>query len=48
MKATFSRAAETDPMDIAMFIAQDNPKLALTFVDELEGQCDALGGGARH
>ena len=27
-----------------MFIAQDNPARALTFVDELEGKCDVLGG----
>lgn len=33
----------TDPMDVAIFIAQDNPKRALTFVGELEGKCDALG-----
>ena len=26
-----------------MFIAQDNPARAVTFVDELEGKCDALG-----
>jgi toxin ParE1/3/4 len=44
VKVTFSPAAETDLMDIAVFIAQDNPKRALTFVDELEGKCDALGG----
>lgn len=44
MKVTFSPAAETDLIDIAMFIAQDNPKRALTFVDELEGKCNALGG----
>ncbi len=31
-------------MDIAIFIAQDNLKRALAFVDELEGKCDALGG----
>ncbi len=30
-------------MDIATFIAQDHPKRALTFVDELEDKCDALG-----
>ena len=30
-------------MDIALYIAQDNPKRALKFVDDLEGQCDALG-----
>ena len=31
-------------MDIAISIAQDNPARALTFVDELEARCDALGG----
>jgi toxin ParE1/3/4 len=31
-------------MDIATFIAQDNPRRALTFVDELESKCNALGG----
>ena len=31
-------------MDIAIFIAEDNPTRALTFVDELEDKCDALGG----
>ena len=31
-------------MNIAIFIAHDNPKRALAFVDELEGKCDALGG----
>lgn len=31
-------------MDIALFIAQDNPARALTFVNELEAKCDALGG----
>lgn len=30
-------------MDIAIFIAQDNPRRALKFVDQLERQCDALG-----
>ena len=30
-------------MDIAIFIAQDNPARALTFVDELESKCDTLG-----
>ena len=43
MKVTFSPVAETDLMDIAIFIAQDNPKRALSFVDELERKCDALG-----
>jgi toxin ParE1/3/4 len=44
VKVTFSPAAEADLMDIATFVAQDNPKRALTFVDELEGKCNALGG----
>lgn len=44
MKLSFSPAAQTDLMDIAMYIAQDNPKRALAFVDELEGKCEALGG----
>ena len=30
-------------MDIVTFIAQDNPARALTFADELEQKCDALG-----
>lgn len=30
-------------MDIAVFIAEDNPTLALTFLDELEEKCDVLG-----
>lgn len=30
-------------MDIAVFIAQDNQARAMTFVDELEGKCAALG-----
>ena len=43
MKVTFSPAAEEDLLDIAVFIAQDNQARALTFVDELESKCDALG-----
>ena len=43
MTATFSPAAEEDLLDIAVFIARDNPARALTFVDELESKCDALG-----
>ena len=30
-------------MEIAVFIAHDNPMRALTFVDDLEGKCHALG-----
>ncbi len=43
MKVTFSPAAQADLIDIAVFIAQDNSVRALTFVDELEAECDALG-----
>ena len=39
MKVVFSPAANDDLMEIALFIAQDNTKRALTFVDELEGNC---------
>ena len=35
-KRVVSPAAQADLMDIAVFIAQDNPKRALSFVDELE------------
>lgn len=42
MKLTFSPAAEADLMDIAAFIADDNPTRALTFVDELEEKCATL------
>jgi toxin ParE1/3/4 len=30
-------------MEIAAYIAQDNPTRALTFVDELENRCGAIG-----
>ena len=30
-------------MDIALYIAKDNPARALTYVDELEDRCAALG-----
>ena len=43
MKVTFSPAAEEDLLNVAVFIAQDNRARALTFVDELESKCDALG-----
>lgn len=42
MKLAFSPAAQADLTDIAVFIAQDNPTRALTFIDELEGKCNAL------
>ena len=43
MKVELSPAAEADLIDIASYIAEDNPARALTFVDELEGKCSALG-----
>ncbi|CAN5913532.1 type II toxin-antitoxin system RelE/ParE family toxin [soil metagenome] len=43
MKVTFSPASQADLLDIAIFSAQDNPKRALTFVDELEDKCNVLG-----
>lgn len=43
MNVAFSPAAETDLVDIALYIAQDNPKRALSFVDELEAKCAVLG-----
>lgn len=43
MKVQFSPAAGEDLIEIAIFIAQDNPARALTFVDELEGKCNGLG-----
>lgn len=43
MKVSFSPAARDDLIDIAMYIAEDNPTRALTFVDELEDRCAAIG-----
>ncbi len=43
MKVTFSPLATDDLMEIASFIAHDNPARALTFVDELEQKCHLLG-----
>ena len=44
MRVTFSVAAKDDLMDIAVYIAQDNPARALTFVDELEEFAIAVRG----
>lgn len=43
MKVSFSPAAQTDLLEIALYIAQDNTQRALTFVDELEAKCLGLG-----
>ncbi|MFC5342922.1 type II toxin-antitoxin system RelE/ParE family toxin (plasmid) [Brevundimonas staleyi] len=42
MRLEVSPAAETDLIEIASFIARDNPPRALTFVDELEAACTRL------
>jgi toxin ParE1/3/4 len=42
LKLTFSPAAQEDLMEIAEYIAQDNPARALSFADELESKCEAL------
>ena len=43
----FSPLAETDLVEIGIYIARDNPKRALSFIDEVEIKCDALGGDFR-
>lgn len=43
MKVIFSPAARDDLMEIAEYIAQDNPLRAMSFIDELDSRCDALG-----
>jgi len=43
MKVSFSPAAQADLLDIALYIAQDNPTRALSFVGELEAKCLRLG-----
>lgn len=42
MKVLFSPAAEQDLLAIGLFIAQDNPVRALSFMEELEARCLAL------
>ncbi len=39
----FSPLAEGDLLEIGRYIARDNPARALSFVDELEAQCETLG-----
>ena len=43
MKVDFSPVAKEDLFDVAVYIAQDNPARALSFVDELEAQCLGIG-----
>lgn len=42
MRTLFSRRAEHDLEEIADFIAQDNPRRALTFIGELRRHCTRL------
>lgn len=42
MNLLFSPAAEADLIDIAVYIAADDPVRALTFVEELEAACNIL------
>jgi toxin ParE1/3/4 len=43
MKVKFSPAASDDLIEIASFIAEDNQRRALSFIDELEAACHRLG-----
>lgn len=42
MRVELSAQAEHDLLEIALYIAADNPGRALSFVDELEAACDGL------
>jgi toxin ParE1/3/4 len=41
-KCEFTRLAEADLAEIALYIAADSPKTALSFVDELRRHCRQL------
>jgi toxin ParE1/3/4 len=41
-RCEFTRLAETDLSEIALYIAADSPKTALRFVDELRTHCHRL------
>jgi len=43
VRVGFSPAAQDDLVEIAVYIAQDRPARALSFVDELESKCYQLG-----
>jgi toxin ParE1/3/4 len=45
MRVEFSPLAQADLLDIAVYIAQDKPSAALSFVDALEAKCLRLGDG---
>jgi toxin ParE1/3/4 len=41
--ARFAPAARLDLLSIGQYIALDNPRRAITFVDEIEERCNRLG-----
>ncbi len=43
MKVVFSPLAATDLLEIATYIAEDNPKRAKDFISQLEEKCLKLG-----
>ncbi len=43
MKVDFSPVAKADLIDIAVYIARNNPVRAFSFVDELEAKCLGIG-----
>ena len=42
MRVELSALAESDLLDIALYIAEDSPDRAFSFVDELQQACDGL------
>lgn len=42
MQVALSAFAEADLLDIALYIAEDNPDRALSFADELQEACNGL------
>ncbi len=42
MRVELSELAENDLLDIALYIAEDNPDRAVRFVNELQQSCDGL------
>jgi toxin ParE1/3/4 len=46
-RCVFSRLAEADLEAIGDYIANDNPRRALSFVRELRSRCQAIGGHPR-
>lgn len=42
MQCIFSALAEADLEEIADYIARDNPRRALSFIDELREQCSRI------